>query len=323
MSFVARIFLKILFFPLTRILLAVFAIALVFGLELAAQQKIGEAYVLKGQAWYVVLSSTIMIVSVCLVYAGYVRLFERRPTVELSKKNALREFSKGAAIGFGLFAATIACLWVGGYYRVQGIGRVPSAGTLMGLGFVAAFLEEIIVRGVIFRNHRGIARHLARGGDLRGLLRSYPHPQSGSELARRTVHRRGSGNPFGGGFYHNPPALAPDRAALRLELHPGRNLRRPRFGWESSRNPRVIAHGSGTAFRRQVRRGGINFRSSRLHLDGHLLDGSRRPERSNHPAVLVKEPDETEYRNRRRTEHCESIIVTCTDCLPSLLELKS
>ena len=85
MSLLKRVFLKILFFPLTRIFLAVFAIALVFGLELAAQQKIGEAYGLKGQAWYIVLSSTITIVSVCLVYAGYVRLFERRPTVELSK----------------------------------------------------------------------------------------------------------------------------------------------------------------------------------------------------------------------------------------------
>jgi CAAX protease family protein len=151
MGFLARIFLKILFFPLTRIVIATFAIVLVAVLETVAQQKIGEAYGLTGQAWYVVLSSLIAIASVCLVYVGYVQVFERRKAVELSKKNALREFATGAAIGFGLFSATIACLWVGGYYSVLGIGRVPSAATLMGLGFFAAFLEEIIVRGVIFR----------------------------------------------------------------------------------------------------------------------------------------------------------------------------
>ncbi len=151
MSLLARIFRKILFFPLTRIFIGVFAVGLVAVLEMAGLQKIGEAYGLSRQAWYAVLSGTITIVSACLVYAGYVWLFERRPTVELSKKHALREFATGAAIGFGLFTATITCLWLGGFYHVEGFGRVPSAATLMGLGFIAGFVEEIITRGVIFR----------------------------------------------------------------------------------------------------------------------------------------------------------------------------
>ncbi len=128
MGFLARVFLKILFFPLTRIIIAIFAIALVAGLESAGLQKISEANGLKGQAWYIVLSGVITIVTVCLVYAGYVRLFERRRAVELSKKNAIREFSTGAAIGFGLFTATIACLWLGRFYHVEGVGaylRLP------------------------------------------------------------------------------------------------------------------------------------------------------------------------------------------------------
>jgi membrane protease YdiL (CAAX protease family) len=151
MKFLARVLLKILFFPLTRIFIAIFAIALVFAPLLLAKQIIGDSFGLTGQAWYVSITSTITIVAVCLVYAGYVRLFERRATVELSRKNALREFAIGAAIGSGLFTATIACLWLGGYYHVEGFGRVPSASSLMELGFVAAFLEEIVVRGVIFR----------------------------------------------------------------------------------------------------------------------------------------------------------------------------
>jgi uncharacterized protein len=151
MGFLAKIFLKILLFPLTRIFIAIFAIVLVFVLESMARQKIGEAYGLTKEAWYAVLSGTITIVSACLVYAGYVWLFERRRVVELSKKYAVREFAMGAAIGFGLFTATIACLWAGGFYHVKGFGRVPSAATLMGLGFIAAFVEEIIIRGIIYR----------------------------------------------------------------------------------------------------------------------------------------------------------------------------
>ena len=130
------------------------------------------------QAWYIILSGTITIVSVCLVYAGYVWLFERRNTVELSRKHALGEFATGAAIGFGLFTATIACLWAGGFYRVQGIGRVPSAATLVGMGFVAAFLEEIIVRGVIFRiTEESLGTWLAIAISA-APLRSFSHLQS-------------------------------------------------------------------------------------------------------------------------------------------------
>jgi uncharacterized protein len=69
----------------------------------------------------------------------------------LSRKWALREFAVGAAIGFGLITATIACLWLGGYYRIEGLGHLPSAGTLIGVGLVAAFVEEILIRGIIFR----------------------------------------------------------------------------------------------------------------------------------------------------------------------------
>jgi uncharacterized protein len=151
MSFLARVFLKILFFPLTRILIAGIALVLSVVLEGAAWRRLGESFGLRGQAWFVIVSTAIMIATVCLVYVGYVRLFERRATVELSRKRALPEFAIGAAIGFALITATIACLWLCGFYRVEGIGRIPSAAVLVGTGLFAGFFEEIVVRGVIFR----------------------------------------------------------------------------------------------------------------------------------------------------------------------------
>jgi uncharacterized protein len=151
MSFLARVLLKILFFPLTRILIAGIALVLSVALEGAALRRLGESFGLRNQAWFVIVSSAIMIATAYLVYVGYVRLFERRAAVELSRKRALPEFAIGAAIGFALITATIVCLWLGGFYRVQGIGRVPSAAVLVVTGLFAGFWEEILIRGVIFR----------------------------------------------------------------------------------------------------------------------------------------------------------------------------
>ena len=79
------------------------------------------------------------------------RLLERRKAVELSGNGAGLEFAAGSALGFGLFAATVACLWLGGYYRVEGIGSLPSAALLMTMGLLPGFLEEIVTRGIVFR----------------------------------------------------------------------------------------------------------------------------------------------------------------------------
>jgi CAAX protease family protein len=151
MGILKRVFLKVLYFPLTRIIIAIVAILCVVAVESVLTQSIGDTYGLARQIWFRVLSGAVVIVSVCLVYAGYVRVFERRKTVELSRERAIREFAAGSAIGFGLFAATIGCLWLGGFYRVQEFGYLPSAATLIGVGLVPAFIEEIVIRAIIFR----------------------------------------------------------------------------------------------------------------------------------------------------------------------------
>jgi membrane protease YdiL (CAAX protease family) len=151
MALLTRWFWKVLYFPLTRMVIAIIAILASVVLESMILERIGNVFGFWGQPWYTVLRGAIVIITVCLVYCGYVRLLEHRPTLELCRKRALGEFAVGAAIGFGLITATIACLWLGGYYRVEGLGYLPSAGTLMGIGLVAAFVEEILMRGIIFR----------------------------------------------------------------------------------------------------------------------------------------------------------------------------
>ena len=151
MSFLARVIWKILTFPLTRIIIAIIAIALVYAPEVILAERIREKFELGDDTGYRIVWGAINIVSICLVYVGYVRLLERRKAVELSGNGALLEFAAGSALGVALITATIACLWLGGYYRVEGIGSLPSAAMLMTMGLLPGFLEEIVTRGVVFR----------------------------------------------------------------------------------------------------------------------------------------------------------------------------
>jgi membrane protease YdiL (CAAX protease family) len=151
MNFLAILARKILFFPLTRMIIAIVMIAIPLVLESTVRQYLGAQYGWKGQWWVEVVWGAVLIATALLAYRLYVWVFERRALTELALRPALGEFAVGAAIGFGLFAATIACLWISGYYRVEGFGRIPSAMVLMGMGLVPGFIEEIITRGIVFR----------------------------------------------------------------------------------------------------------------------------------------------------------------------------
>jgi membrane protease YdiL (CAAX protease family) len=151
MKLLAKLARKILFFPLTRMIIAILMIVISIGLEGYYLQKLAARFGVDQQPWFAVVSSVIVIATALLVYCGYVRVFERRPITELAVRQAGREFAAGTAIGFGLFTATIACLWILGYYRVEGLGEIPSLSLLFSIGLVPGFVEEIIARGIVFR----------------------------------------------------------------------------------------------------------------------------------------------------------------------------
>jgi uncharacterized protein len=85
-------------------------------------------------------------------YAAYVRLVERRwPIVELSARGAAPEAAIGFAIGALLFGATMLALLLLGVAEVgPGAGAgVLASGLLVALA--VATIEEVLVRGVVFR----------------------------------------------------------------------------------------------------------------------------------------------------------------------------
>lgn len=110
------------------------------------------ALVVIGGAWLGGLPGMLVqTVGAIALYAGYVRLVERRRLDELAGARAVPELVAGVALGAALFAATIGALWVLGAATVVRVGDWNGAGWMAVAAIGAAVLEEIVMRAILFR----------------------------------------------------------------------------------------------------------------------------------------------------------------------------
>ena len=125
-------------FPLVRIVLAAAPIVAL----LVGTMRLGPARPFQ---------PALLGVAVLLVYAGYVRLVERRRVEELSAHGATGEVARGFVVGAALFATTMGVLWLLGVASVErGDGwRALLVGLAAALG--AAMIEETLLRAIFFR----------------------------------------------------------------------------------------------------------------------------------------------------------------------------
>ncbi|WP_270934487.1 CPBP family intramembrane glutamic endopeptidase [Falsiroseomonas oryzae] len=85
------------------------------------------------------------------VYAGFVRLVERRPVSELALPGMGRELGIGLLIGAGLYTACVLILMVLGIYRIEGLNPLAFMLPAVAMALSAAIFEELLFRGVLFR----------------------------------------------------------------------------------------------------------------------------------------------------------------------------
>jgi uncharacterized protein len=136
---------RVLQFPLTRIVLALLIIAIPF----AAVNILLRFYVTNRPLrilGYFILAAVVMV-----AYRAYVRTIEKRDTTELSRPKLLRELGIGVLLGAVLFSLTIGVLAASGAYQVSGNNGWYAALAAVPGCTLAAVLEEITVRGVVFR----------------------------------------------------------------------------------------------------------------------------------------------------------------------------
>ncbi len=156
---------RVLHLPLIRILLAgLFIVPPIAALQVAADALSVD--------WRAVAPFLLLILLV--TYAAYVRVVEKRRTIhELETRGAAAQSAAGFFLGASLFGATMLVLWLlGGATAGPGEGWAALLSGLVG-ALVAAFSEELLFRGVVFRilsEWLGDVAALAISAALFGLL---------------------------------------------------------------------------------------------------------------------------------------------------------
>jgi membrane protease YdiL (CAAX protease family) len=138
---------RVLQFPLTRIFLAAIPLLVVLVLTELAIVSLGLP---AGELASSSIALAGGLVSVA-VYAGYVRLIERRRLVELRGGGVAGELGRGLVLGIGLFVVTAGLLVLIGVGRIErGDGLAALAPWLIWVT-ATSITEEILFRGVMFR----------------------------------------------------------------------------------------------------------------------------------------------------------------------------
>jgi CAAX protease family protein len=139
--------------PLGRIALAV----LMVGGSVAAAQVVVKA--LEGAlslggvapAIYYIAYLIASVLVAYFVYRAYVHFVEKRAITELSGPGAPSELGVGMLVGFVMVSAIIVILWLLGDYQITGLGVWTVVLVLLANNGAGAFVEEVMLRGVVFR----------------------------------------------------------------------------------------------------------------------------------------------------------------------------
>ena len=137
-------------FPVTRIVLALAAMALASVLWLYALLAL-QTWILRLPQWPPWPYQITLPVPLHLAYVGYVRLVERRSPAELAWDGAVRELAKGMLVGAAFLAAVVGVIAVLGFYRVVALNPRTLLVPPLAIAISSAYPAEIFFRGVLLR----------------------------------------------------------------------------------------------------------------------------------------------------------------------------
>jgi uncharacterized protein len=131
--------------PIVRIILALLSIAIPFAMVAIPFNLYVSDKILKKAG------ALLLAVIILWAYWAYVKVVEKRVATELSRTRAIRELGAGLLLGALLLSATIGVLAVLGAYQVTGINGWTTMLATLPAFIMAAVLEEVVMRGVVFR----------------------------------------------------------------------------------------------------------------------------------------------------------------------------
>ncbi|KOY87348.1 hypothetical protein AD998_15390 [bacterium 336/3] len=142
---------KVLHFPIIKIILG---ISICFLLFIGVQNFISKPFFYSIIQDKNIADPFIHGISLLVLLFGYYflfRLYDKREISELSLKYIGKEMLGGFSLGFLTISLSIAILYFLGYYQYIGITTDHYSFRLFGLLMVAAFIEDLFVRGIVVR----------------------------------------------------------------------------------------------------------------------------------------------------------------------------
>lgn len=132
--------------PLLRMTAGVACLLLAFALPRGVIETLPGSEELH-EAWRALLGA------LCLyyVYKAYARVVEQREASELAVAGCWRDAGSGITAGAALFGLALGMLYMAGAYEVTGIDLWASVTAALCAVLVAGLLEELVMRGVLFR----------------------------------------------------------------------------------------------------------------------------------------------------------------------------
>lgn len=140
------LWLRILRFPLTRLVLLGGIVFLLMGVNNGFMQQFSTEPL-------TAIAVTIGMAATALaIHGGFSWFIERRPAGDLSLTGSGREWAIGAVIGAGLYTLCVVILIALGMYRIEGVNPWSFVVPAVAMALSSGIFEELLFRGVLFRS---------------------------------------------------------------------------------------------------------------------------------------------------------------------------
>ncbi len=141
---------RILHFPLTKIIIGFIVVAGIVGLGQFLIQRILELISMDKDLKNLTGGIIVAVLSI-ISYSVLYKFYEKREITEFSKSSMLKYLTAGIVLGVVLQSLTIGVIYLNGGYTVISINPVLFIIPPLTMAFTSAIIEEILLRGIIFR----------------------------------------------------------------------------------------------------------------------------------------------------------------------------
>lgn len=141
---------RILFFPLTKIIIGLFVCAGLVSIGQILTEKLLNLTTLDKDVKNLITGVIVAIITI-ISYTYLFRYYEKRPITELSRVGIFKNLPIGIILGVILQSLTILVIYLKGGYSIVSINPILYLVPPLTMAFTSAIFEEILMRGIIFR----------------------------------------------------------------------------------------------------------------------------------------------------------------------------